>query len=95
LSKIAFDLEPSIVKTIGFSRLTSNYDVLSCLAVCVKPNNRDYTIHFLTILVLTVIFILALNAWRRRAATVPAPRNLPALFRAFPAIPVDFWVFIL
>jgi len=35
------------------------------------------------------------GAWRRRAATVFAPRNLPALFRAFPAITVDFWVFVL
>jgi len=31
--------------------------------------------------------------WRRRAATVLAPRNLPALFRAFPAVTVDFWGF--
>ena len=61
LGEVAFGFELSFVKDYRIYWLTSEHDVLNCLAVCVYQDNRIHTVPFQTYLVLIVEFISALN----------------------------------
>jgi len=47
LGEVAFDFELSVVKTIRFSQLTNEYDVLTYSVFCVEPDNKNHMVLFL------------------------------------------------